>query len=147
MAVAHFYLVRPMLTPTSLRAFLLLLALACRVSAVDPSATLLVGRWLMTGTREKPLDTNKFAVEWEFTPEEIVVRDRKTGEEVSRNRYTVDTTKLPAWITVTVAGPAPETRLGIFRVEGDQLHLKQQIGVGERPVEFGESYSILRRIK
>jgi uncharacterized protein (TIGR03067 family) len=136
-----------MLTPITIRALLLLTAIACSVPAAVPPATHLIGRWLMTGTREKPLDANKFGVEWEFTPDEIVVRDRKTGEEVSRNRYTVDITKSPAWIIVAVAGPAPETRVGIFRVRGDELHLKQQIGTGERPLDFGRSYSILRRIE
>ena len=136
-----------MLTPTTIRALLLLVAIAFSVSAADPAATHLIGRWLMTGTREKPVDANRFEVEWEFTPGEIVVRDRKTGEEVSRNRYTVDTTKSPAWITVAVAGPAPETRVGIFRVRGNELHLKQQLGAGERPVDFGDTYSILRRLE
>jgi uncharacterized protein (TIGR03067 family) len=99
----------------------------------------------MTGKSDKPIDTNKFQIEWEFTPTEIIVRDRKHNEEVSRNKYSVDTTKTPAWITVSLAGPPPETRLGIFRVRGNELHLKQQIGAGERPAKFGESYSVLRR--
>ena len=99
----------------------------------------------MTGKSDKPIDTDKFQIEWEITPDEIVVRDRKHNEEVSRNKYSVDSTKSPAWITVTVAGPSPEARLGIFRVRGNELHLKQQIGAGERPTKFGASYSVLRR--
>lgn len=125
----------------------LILTLPCIAAAAEESAAAIIGRWSMIGFTDKPIDTTKFQIEWEFTRDEIIVRDRERGEEVSRNRYTVDTTKSPAWITVAVAGPAPETRLGIFRLHGDELHLKQQIGAGERPVEFDGSYGILRRIE
>jgi uncharacterized protein (TIGR03067 family) len=140
--------VRPLL-PLSVTQllFILALTLTCVSSSANEVAPALIARWTMTGWSNKPLDTARFQIEWKFTPDEVIVRDLKRNKEVSRNRYTVDTTKYPAWITVTIAGPAPETRLGIFRIRGNELHLKQQIGVGERPTDFGESYTVLRRVE
>jgi hypothetical protein len=49
---------------------------------------------------------------------------------------------------VTVADQVTEVRLGIFRIVGDELHLKQAVGGGVRPSDFPkDGYSIMKRQK
>jgi uncharacterized protein (TIGR03067 family) len=90
-----------------------------------------------------------YKLEWEFTTNEIVVqivRGSEDSKDASRNRYTIDTAKNPKWITVTVESESSEIRRGIFRIVGEELHLKQAIGGGPRPTEFGsDGYSVLIR--
>lgn len=98
-----------------------------------------MGRWLVqrVGIRE-----------WEFTKDKVVVRDITNSQEVSRNGYALDLTKAPKWITVTVVDQVTEVRLGIFRIVGDELHLRQAVGGGPRPTDFPkDSYSIMKRQK
>ncbi len=119
-------------------------ALGCH--AQDPDNPL-VGRWLLQ--RKGSLDARSYKVEWQFTKDQVIVRivkDRAKPEEVSRNNYTIDTTKNPKWITVTLVGKVTEVRQGIFRIVGDELHLKQTVGGGARPVDFvKDNYSVLKR--
>jgi uncharacterized protein (TIGR03067 family) len=107
----------------------------------------LLGRWLLQ--RKGVAATMPYKLEWEFTKNQVVVRILRASsevEEASRNSYTIDTTKTPKWITVSVGGQKPEIRNGIFRVVGAELDLKQAIGGGPRPVEFGtDDYSVLKR--
>jgi uncharacterized protein (TIGR03067 family) len=114
--------------------------------AQDPDNPL-VGRWLLQ--RKGALDARPYKVEWQFTKDRVIVRivrDPANSEEVSRNNYTIDTTKDPKWITVTVVDKVTEVRQGIFRIVGDELHLKQTVGGGARPVDFEkENYSVMKR--
>jgi uncharacterized protein (TIGR03067 family) len=108
----------------------------------------LLGRWLVqrVGIR----DATKLPVqfEWEFTKDKVIVRDITNSQEVSRNNYTVDLTKDPKWITVTVVDQVTELRPGIFRIVGEELHLKQAVGGGVRPSDFPrDGYSIMKRQK
>lgn len=113
-----------------------------------PSKNPLVGRWLLQ--RKGTAATMPYKLEWEFTTNEVVVRIVRGSEdskEASRNSYTIDTAKNPKWITVTVDSESPEIRRGIFRIVGGELHLKQAIGGGPRPTDFGsDDYSVLKRI-
>jgi uncharacterized protein (TIGR03067 family) len=119
-------------------------ALGCHAQNPDNP---LVGRWLLQ--RKGALDAKPYKVEWEFTRDEVVVRivrSSANSDEVSRNRYTIDTTKDPKWITVTVVDKATEVRQGVFRIIGDELHLKQTVGGGTRPVGFDkDNYSVFKR--
>lgn len=113
----------------------------------EPEATLLKGRWQMIDER---LDKIGMVIVWEFTGTEVVVRNEKTGEEVSRSRYTIDAAKSPKWITVDVDdSPTEDTgdrRLGIFRIQGGELHLKQEItDGGDRPAKFEGRFSRFQR--
>jgi uncharacterized protein (TIGR03067 family) len=98
----------------------------------------LVGRWILQ--REGVAATMPYKLEWEFTEDQIVVRIvRASGDsqQASRNRYTIDTTKTPKWITVTLNDDGhQEIRPGIFRLVGDELHLKQAIGGGTSSSEL-----------
>jgi len=108
----------------------------------------LLGRWLVQ--RVGPRDATKlpFQIEWEFTKDKVIVRDITNSQELSRNTYTLDLTKDPKWITVTVVDQVTEIRPGIFRVVGDELHLKQTVGGGARPSDFPkDGYSIMKRQK
>lgn len=107
----------------------------------------LIGSWTLQSISGGDPGVKAFRIEWEFTQDEVIVRSHKYQEEVSRHKYTVDFSRSPAWITVTFGEPATETRLGIFRIHGDELHLLQRIGVGERPKDFKEGYSALRRVR
>ncbi len=105
----------------------------------------LVGRWLVirVGSRDA---TKISEIEWEFTKDKVIVRDLTNSQEISRNNYEVDMTKDPKWITVTVIDQVREVRAGIFRIKGDELHIKQTIGGGPRPTGFPkEGYSIMKR--
>lgn len=116
----------------------------CAGEAENP----LLGRWLLQ--RQGVAATMPYKLEWEFTKDQVVVRIvRASGEvkEASRGSYTIDNTKSPKWLTVTTGGQKPEIRNGIFRVVGAELHLKQAIGGGPRPVDFGgDGYSVLKRV-
>ena len=122
---------------------LLLLSCAKRLTA-EPDNPLL-GRWLVQRTGMRDATKLPFQIEWEFTKDKVIVRGIKS-EEISRNSYTLDLTKNPKWITVSIVDQAIEIRPGIFRIVGDELHLKQTVGGGSRPTHFVEgAYSILKR--
>ena len=108
----------------------------------------LLGRWLVQ--RVGMRDATKFPIqiEWEFTKDKVIVRDITNSQEVSRNSYTLELSKDPKWITVTVVDHVTEIRPGIFRIVGDDLHLKQAVGGGVRPADFPkDGYSIMKRQK
>ena len=105
-----------------------------------------MGRWLVQ--RAGIHDVSKFSmrIEWEFTIDQVIVRDIAKGEEISRNRYTLDLTKDPKWITVTVVDLVKEIRPGIFQIVGDELQLKQEVMGGARPAGFPKNgYSVMKR--
>jgi uncharacterized protein (TIGR03067 family) len=103
----------------------------------------LVDRWLLQRIGIRDLTKVPIQIEWEFTKDKVIVRDLTNSHEVSRNSYTLDKTKDPKWLTVTVR---TEVRPGIFRIVGDELHLKQAVGGGERPVDFPkDDYLIMKR--
>jgi uncharacterized protein (TIGR03067 family) len=116
-------------------------------SLADTPENPLVGRWILQ--RKGVAATFPYKLEWEFTKDKVIVRvlrgssDRK---EASRNSYTIDTTKSPKWITVIIAGEPHEVRMGIFRIVGEELHLKQSVGGGPRPLDFVDDYSILMKV-
>jgi len=108
----------------------------------------LIGRWHLN--RKAMAATLPYSVEWEFTKDQIVVRlVHPTGDSqvASRNRYVIDVSKSPIWITTFVADEYREIRRGIFRIRGDELDLKQTIGGGDRPVDFGsDDFLVLIRL-
>ncbi|MCL5097897.1 MAG: hypothetical protein M1608_10310 [Candidatus Omnitrophica bacterium] len=108
----------------------------------------LIGRWLLQ--RKGVAAAMPYKLEWEFTKDEVVVRivhSPGNSKEASRNKYTIDTDKSPKWITVTIGTESPEIRRGIFEIVGDELHLKQAIGGGPRPTDFGkDDYSVLKKL-
>tara|TARA_R100000027_G_scaffold20938_1_gene15132 strand:+ start:8613 stop:9044 length:432 start_codon:yes stop_codon:yes gene_type:complete len=115
---------------------------------VHADAALLAGQWRIIDDR---LDTIGAMIVWEFTATEVIVRDGNTGDEVSRSRYTIDPKKSPKWITVEVDDSptehAGDRRLGIFRIQGGQLQLKQEIIDGaERPDQFDEPFIRFQRL-
>lgn len=106
----------------------------------------LVGQWLAEPVEGRDGSKLPFDIVWEFTKDQVIVRDATNSQVISRNRYTVDTTKDPMWITVTVVDIATKIRLGIFRIVGDELHLKQDIGGNTRPTKFEKgAYATLKR--
>jgi hypothetical protein len=115
--------------------------------AAEPKKPL-VGRWLLD--RKGVAATMPYKLEWEFTTNQVIVRViRPSGDaqEASRSKYTIETTNTPQWITVTLEGEKPEIRQGIFRIVRGELHLKQAVGGGPRPLDFGtDDYSVLKRL-
>ena len=106
----------------------------------------LIGRWLVSRVGSRDAAKLPIKIEWEFTKTEVIVRDLNHSQETSRNRYQIDILKDPKWITITVVDKVTEVREGIFRIVGDELHVKQMIGGGPRPKEFvKESFSVLKR--
>lgn len=106
----------------------------------------LLGRWLVQRVGVRDATKLPFPIEWEFTKDHVIVRDVMNSQELSRNSYTLDLSKDPKWITITVVDQATEVRRGIFRIVGDEIHLRQALGGGGRPVEFTkEGYTILKR--
>ena len=106
----------------------------------------LLGCWVVQRVGSRDVEKLPFLVEWEFTKDEVIVRDLTNLQEVSRNSYTIDLSKNPKWITVTVVDRVTEVRQGIFRIAGNELHLKQTVGEGARPADFlKDDYVILKR--
>ena len=126
-----------------------LLALASLVGwAAEPEANPLLGTWSLLRTAQRNLTNTPVQLEWEFTKTEVAVHQAGASGEFSRNTYTVDLTKNPKWITVTITDRGREVRNGIFRIIGDELHLKQTIGGGPRPKAFGEDdFMVLKRAR
>ena len=117
-------------------------------SESDAEVASLIGKWQILDER---LEGIGMVIVWEFTASEVIVRDEKTGDEVSRSRYTIDTTKSPHWITVEVDDSPREDsgdrRLGIYQIQDGNLHLKQEItDAGERPTSFDERFSRFKRV-
>ena len=116
------------------RILLLLFSFATAASACD-----LIGTWRLI---DKRIDSVGLEIVWEFTATEVIVRDAKRNEELSRATYSLDESKEPKWITVDVSDAIPSTkpdkRLGIYVIAGDFLRLNQEIQEGgQRPVDFG----------
>jgi uncharacterized protein (TIGR03067 family) len=106
----------------------------------------LLGRWLVQRVGIRDATKLPIQIEWEFTKDKVIMRDITNSQEVSRNSYTLDLTKDSNWITVTVVDQVTEIRPGIFRIVGDELHLKQAVGGSSRPVDFPkDAYSIMKR--
>jgi len=122
------------------------LILIAGVSWCAESDNPLLGRWLVQRVDIHDATKLPFQIEWEFTKDKVIVRDVTSSQEISRNSYTLDQTKDPKWITVTVVDQVTEVRPGVFRIVGDELHLKQAVGGGSRPVDFPkDDYSIMKR--
>lgn len=115
-------------------------------SICDELENPLLGRWALQRVHHH--DAKSLHIEWEFTKDLVIVRDKTNKQEISRNKYIIDLTKDPKWITVTVGAIAKEIRPGIFRIMGDKLHIKQEVEGGERPKILSENgYSIMERVK
>jgi uncharacterized protein (TIGR03067 family) len=135
---------RPIRSCFLVAAFILVTALSWGAESDNP----LLGRWLVQRAGMRDATKLTIQIEWEFTKDKVIVRDITNSQEVSRNSYTLDLSKDPKWITVTVVDQVPEVRPGIFRIVGDELHLKQAVGGGGRPSDFPkDGYSIMKRQK
>ena len=117
-----------------------------RAFAADPNSESILGKWLATRVGKRDATTLSAQIEWEFTQDEVIVRDLKNSQEISRNRYVVDTSQNPKWITVTIVDKVKEIRNGIFEIVGEELHLKQAVRGGPRPTSFPkDDFMILKR--
>jgi uncharacterized protein (TIGR03067 family) len=106
----------------------------------------LLGSWLVQRVGVRDATKLPFQIEWEFTKDQVIVRDVTHSQELSRNTYTVDLSKEPKWITITVVDQATEVRLGVFRIDGNELHLQQAVGGGARPRELTkDGHTIMKR--
>jgi uncharacterized protein (TIGR03067 family) len=115
----------------------------CAESGDNP----LLGRWLVKRAGARDATTLPMKIEWEFTRDQVIVRDATSSREVSRNAYTLDLTKDPKWITVTVVDQVTEVRPGIFRIVGGELNMKQAVGGGARPTTFiKDGYTVMKRV-
>ena len=85
---------------TRIWALVIFLAIAdtC-VFAADPHSESILGKWLVTRVGKHAVTELSARIEWEFTEEEVVVGDLTSTQEISRNRYTIDTSQNPKWIT------------------------------------------------
>ena len=115
----------------------------------NPIKINIVGVWR---NLDPKLEKIGLTIEWEFTDSEVIVWDRTNHEEVSRSKYSIDKTKSPNWITVEIDDSADEDsgdkRLGIFRILGEELHLKQEVTNGaERPKGLKEGFLRFMRVK
>jgi uncharacterized protein (TIGR03067 family) len=114
--------------------------------ARDLDSEPLLGTWL--GMRVGKRDATKLPmqIEWEFTKDEVIVRDLTNAQEISRNHYVIDASKNPKWITETIVGKETEIRNGIFEIVGDELRLKLPVHGGQRPTSFpGDDLMIMKR--
>lgn len=114
--------------PMGTRLLVAALILIAGVSGGAESDNPLLGRWLVQRVGIRDATKLSIQIEWESTKDKVIVRDVTDWQEISRNSYTLDQTKDPKWITVTVAEQVTEVRPGIFRIVGDTLHLKQAVG-------------------
>ena len=132
---------------TRIWTLVLLLAVAGTYAfAADPNTESILGKWLATQVGKRDATKLSAQIEWEFTEDEVVVRDLTNSQEISRNRYTIDTSQNPKWITVTIVGNEKEIRNGIFEIVGEELHLKQAVRGGPRPTSFSkDDFVILKR--
>lgn len=138
-----------------MRALALMILLGLVASAAElqkqieaPPKAGILGLWRVVDPR---IDKIGLIIEWEFTDKEVIVWDRTNNEEVSRSRYSADTTKSPNWITAEIDDSpdekAGDRRLGIFRIQDGQLHLKQEItNGGKRPSGFDKGFSRFKRV-
>jgi uncharacterized protein (TIGR03067 family) len=125
---------------------------ACALGAAvggepGPGIESLIGKWQVINER---LNNTGVVIEWEFTPNEVIVRNPKSGLEYKRVRYAIDTTKSPHWITSEIddsaTGDKGDRRLGIFRIQAGELHVKQEISDGgKRPDRFEGQFSRFKR--
>jgi uncharacterized protein (TIGR03067 family) len=128
-------------------AMVLVLAIAdtC-VLAVDPNSESILGKWLVTRVGKRDATKLPFQIEWEFTKDEVIVRDLTNAQEISRNHYVIDVSQNPKWITVTVVDKEKEIRNGVFEIVGEELHLKQTVGAGPRATSFPKGdFVIMKR--
>jgi uncharacterized protein (TIGR03067 family) len=126
--------------------FVAAFALLAQLSWGADSDNPLLGRWLVQRVGNREAAKLPMKIEWEFKEDKVIVRDMTNNQEISRNTYKVDLTKAPKWITVTVVDIATEVRPGIFRIVGDELHLKQEVEGGARPTEFPQNaYTVMKR--
>jgi uncharacterized protein (TIGR03067 family) len=132
---------------TRIWALVIFLAIAdtC-VFAADPHSESILGKWLVTRVGKHAVTELSARIEWEFTEEEVVVRDLTSTQEISRNRYTIDTSQNPKWITVTIGDKEKEIRNGIFEIVGEELHLRQGFRGGPRPISFPkDDFVVMKR--
>lgn len=114
--------------------------------AADANSESILGKWLAIRVGKQDATKLSAQIEWEFTKDEVIVRDLTNTQEISRNRYTVDTSQNPKWITVTIVDREKEVRNGIFEIVGDELHLKQSLRGAPRPISFPkDDFVILKR--
>lgn len=116
------------------------------VFAADSGSESILGKWSVTRVGTRDATKFPFKIEWEFTKDEVIVRDLTNAQEVSRNHYVIDTSQNPKWITMTVINKEKEIRNGIFEIVGEELHLKQTVGGGPRPTSFPKDhFTVMKR--
>lgn len=116
------------------------------VFAADPNPESILGKWLVTQVGKHDATKLSAQIEWEFTKDEVIVRDLTNAQEISRNQYVIDASQNPKWITVTIVDKEKEIRNGIFEIVGEELHLKQTVRGGPRPTSFPkDDFVIMKR--
>lgn len=132
----------PVVQDMKLRNIVIALLFCCTASADEAAPktekSTLIGKWQMIDER---LEKTGMVIVWQFTANEVIVSNKKTNEEISRTSYTIDDTKKPCWITSDLDDSqdqdGKDRRLGIFRMQRGELHVKQEISDGgKRPQTF-----------
>lgn len=119
----------------------------------EQASSHITGKWWLISEAWQKMEG--LELEWEFSVGILICRvpppdgqKPKGDEEIARFKYSVDATKTPLWITFTVTEEITEDEevpkeLGIFRIEGEELHLK--FSTEARPAKFDDEFLRFRR--
>lgn len=129
-------------------AFLLVTVVTAIIRAADPqqpattqSADQLRGRWqvISIGQKAVPRGLEVFST---FGKDEITVTDNE-GNEVSRNKYSVDLTAKPS--TFTMKAPGEKDRIGWIRFKGSELQIALTMNTGKPPKSWDNGMLLVFR--
>jgi uncharacterized protein (TIGR03067 family) len=87
-----------------------------------PINHVLIGKWKPISINGKSLPDLPFEVIWTIGESEIVVT-MNNSEEISRNNYSIDFSKEPKQISMEIRDISKVNRLGIFKIDQDELLL------------------------
>jgi hypothetical protein len=113
-----------------------------RSPATTRAANPLVGRWEMQlrSPDGRPLPRD-LAIFWVVDATHVTVKD-KDGQEISRNPYTIDTSKEPPELVLKVAG---EARIGWYRFEKQELQILLSLNTGRPPKSWKDGHVMVFR--
>jgi len=94
----------------------------------------LVGEWLLINQKAQGAGVR---LTWTFDGQAIVIASG-IGEVFSESPYTIDTSKNPSHITMSIGGLVAEERPGIFKIVDGDLHLSFSVDGSPRPASWDE---------